>query len=249
MAEHREAFPRARRLTRGRELDVVRREGKRVRTEHVEVRVLASLQAFLPTEAHPDGLRPRAADAPLRVGIVVPKYRHGSVARNTVKRRLRELVRRRLVPALDALDAPDAVPAGEAVAGAVGGAGIVDAGAPPPADGARSMSAAPGTLGRGAALVLRAHPSAYGASFERLARDVERAGREVARLLRRRGEPAGRTPGAPAPSPAAAGPTADVAGTTGDMPPASPPPELAPPSSSAPAGPPPPHPAPEGDGP
>ena len=35
-----------------------------------------------------------------RVGVVVPKYRHGSVERNLVKRRLRELTRLRLLPAL-----------------------------------------------------------------------------------------------------------------------------------------------------
>jgi ribonuclease P protein component len=35
-----------------------------------------------------------------RVGVIVPKYRHGSVERNRLKRRLRELVRLRLLPAL-----------------------------------------------------------------------------------------------------------------------------------------------------
>lgn len=101
-------FPRARRLVRGPELDVVRREGKRVRTEHLEVRVLASLSSF-PEVRPPEGWPTDRAvgEAPARVGIIVPKHRHGSVARNGVKRRLRELVRLRLLPALDALGAPD----------------------------------------------------------------------------------------------------------------------------------------------
>lgn len=101
-------FPRARRLVRGPELDVVRREGKRVRTEHLEVRVLASLSSF-PGVRPPEGWPAERAvgDAPARVGIIVPKHRHGSVARNGVKRRLRELTRLRLLPALDALGAAD----------------------------------------------------------------------------------------------------------------------------------------------
>lgn len=44
-----------------------------------------------------------------RVGVIVPKYKHSSVERNLVKRRLRELVRLRLLPALAAGPAADAV--------------------------------------------------------------------------------------------------------------------------------------------
>ena len=117
-------FPRRRRLTRGAELDVVRREGKRVRTEHLEVRVLASLRAF--PDPGPDG----------RVGLVVPRHRHSAVDRNRLKRRLRELVRTRLLPEL------------------------------PPAD-----------------VVVRARVEAYGDSFEALTRQIDRAAREIRRLL------------------------------------------------------------------
>jgi ribonuclease P protein component len=53
-----------------------------VRTSSLELRATASLHA-LP-----------------RVGLVVPKYRHTAVERNRLKRRLRELVRQRLLPAL-----------------------------------------------------------------------------------------------------------------------------------------------------
>ncbi|GLC24573.1 ribonuclease P protein component [Roseisolibacter agri] len=127
-----QGFPRRHRLTRGTELDVVRREGKRVRTEHLEVRVLASLQSFL----RADSPLARAAEpARPRVGIVVPKHRQSGVARNRLKRRLRELVRLRLLPTL------------------------------PPV-----------------ALVVRVRPEAYGASFEQLARQIERVRRDVARL-------------------------------------------------------------------
>ena len=109
MSPH-QRYPRRHRLTRGTELDVVRNEGKRVRTEHLEVRVLASL----PSSGSPAG--ESAADVavnvaldvaagilggPLpRVGIIVPRHRQSAVARNRLKRRLRELVRLRLLPAL-----------------------------------------------------------------------------------------------------------------------------------------------------
>lgn len=75
------------RLTHARDLERVRREGKRVlRTSTVDVRALASLLGAA------------------RVGIVVPRYRHTAVARNRVKRRLRELVRRELLAALPPAD-------------------------------------------------------------------------------------------------------------------------------------------------
>lgn len=83
------ALPRSHRLTRGSELQLVGREGKRTRTGHLEVRSSASLFA------HP------------RVGFIVPKHKHGSVERNTLKRRLRELARAGgLLRALEALPVP-----------------------------------------------------------------------------------------------------------------------------------------------
>ena len=63
-------------------MQAVRREGKRIRTEHLEVRALASLLPYA------------------RVGFVVPKYKRTGVARNQLKRRLRELVRTRVLPTL-----------------------------------------------------------------------------------------------------------------------------------------------------
>jgi ribonuclease P protein component len=110
-------FGRERRVTRGADLDALRAGGRRVRTRHLDVRVAPG-------------------EGPSQVGIVVPKHRHGSVERNRVKRRLRELARLRLLPV---------VPSGR--------------------------------------VLLRARPEAYTATFAALALDVERAAREVARLV------------------------------------------------------------------
>jgi len=79
----------------------------------------------------------RAADATApRIGIIVPRHKHTAVDRNRLKRRLRELARTRLLPAL------------------------------PPGH-----------------VVIRARPEAYAASFDALARQIERAGRDLARVL------------------------------------------------------------------
>ena len=64
------------------------REGKRIRTKHLEVRAAASF--FVPLSV-PKGC--------LRVGLVIPRFNHSAVLRNLVKRRIRELVRVHLVPA------------------------------------------------------------------------------------------------------------------------------------------------------
>ena len=67
----------------------MRREGKRFRTPRLEVRYVASL-SHLP-----------------RVGIIVPRHKQTAVARNRVKRRLRETVRTMLLPALATLPPMD----------------------------------------------------------------------------------------------------------------------------------------------
>lgn len=53
-----------------------------MQTEHLDVRASVSLSLYS------------------RVGVVVPKYRHDIIDRNRTKRRLRELARLRLLPAL-----------------------------------------------------------------------------------------------------------------------------------------------------
>jgi len=64
----------------------VAREGKRFRTEHLDVRTVASPLRYP------------------RVGLVVPKYGRTSVERNRLKRRLREIVRQELLPHLPRVD-------------------------------------------------------------------------------------------------------------------------------------------------
>jgi ribonuclease P protein component len=77
-------FSRRQRLARGSDIQNVIREGRRVRTTYLDVRVLASPLGYS------------------RVGIVVPRYKQSAVRRNRVKRWLRELVRLELLPALRA---------------------------------------------------------------------------------------------------------------------------------------------------
>lgn len=83
-------FPRRARITRGAELQRVAREGKRIRTEHLEVRAASPL-------AHTQEGNGEVA-ASMRVGLVIPRFKHSAVARNQLKRRLRELARTQLLP-------------------------------------------------------------------------------------------------------------------------------------------------------
>ena len=86
------------------------------------------------------------------MGFVVPKHSHTAVERNQLKRRLRELARTRLVPA----------------AASLASRGLSGTGAP---GGAYGMD-----------IVIRARRSAYDASFERLAADVDRVCAQLAQL-------------------------------------------------------------------
>ena len=76
-------YPRARRITHRSEFKRLLNEGTRVRTSDLDVRKVAS----------PLGC--------VRIGLIVPKLGRTGVARNKLKRRLRELVRVKLLP-LDA---------------------------------------------------------------------------------------------------------------------------------------------------
>jgi ribonuclease P protein component len=76
-------LPRIRRITRGAEIRDMFKRGKRGRTLHLDV---------------------LDSDSPLsfaRVGLVVPRYGQTAVRRNRLKRRLREALRREIVPRLD----------------------------------------------------------------------------------------------------------------------------------------------------
>jgi len=81
-----ERFPRARRLARTAELDRVQRTGRRRRLPHLDV-LWADNQA-----GHP------------RMGLIVPKFQSTGVARNRLRRRLKELWRRELMGAMPAWD-------------------------------------------------------------------------------------------------------------------------------------------------
>jgi len=76
------ALPPSSRITRSREILALLRRGRKRKTSHLDVFFLSS------NESRP------------RVGIVVPKHRRRVVDRNWVKRRLRELSRRELLPRL-----------------------------------------------------------------------------------------------------------------------------------------------------
>lgn len=127
----------------------MRRFGARIRVEYLDVRAAAATG-------------PRS-----RVGCVVAKYSHTAVERNRLKRRLRELVRTRLLPALR------------------------DA-APPTSVG--DVARQPVTVRLD--VLLRALPAAYGASFAALATQVDRVCADVRRRSAWRGDraPEGREP-------------------------------------------------------
>lgn len=79
-----ERLPRARRITRSREIRELFKRGKRSRTAHLDVFDSPSPVTFA------------------RIGVVVPRYKRRAVDRNLLKRRLREALRRFVLPRLDA---------------------------------------------------------------------------------------------------------------------------------------------------
>jgi ribonuclease P protein component len=76
------ALPRAARITASDEIRSLFRRGKRRKTRHLDAFVSPSPSAFP------------------RLGVVVPKHKHRIVERNRVKRRLREIGRTVVLPAL-----------------------------------------------------------------------------------------------------------------------------------------------------
>lgn len=64
----------------------MKKAGRRIRTEHLDVRAADSLLSYA------------------RVTVIVAKHRHTIVERNRLRRRLKELVRTRIIPRLSAVD-------------------------------------------------------------------------------------------------------------------------------------------------
>lgn len=87
-------YPRQRRLGHRPDLERVLRQGKRVRTRSLEVRLVASLLHYL------------------RVGLIVPKHKHSAVDRNKLKRRLREITRCNVLPTFGEMSADLVIRAG-----------------------------------------------------------------------------------------------------------------------------------------
>jgi ribonuclease P protein component len=81
-----EAYPRRARLARGPDLEACWHDGRRVRTVHFDISWRPNLRA-----------RARAA-------IIVPRYQHTAVARNRLRRRLREILRRGMLAQLPSID-------------------------------------------------------------------------------------------------------------------------------------------------
>ena len=73
-------LPRSRRISSSREIRGLLQRGKRSRTAHLDV-----FDSDSPS-SHP------------RVGLIVPKHRQTIVRRNKLKRRLREILRREVLP-------------------------------------------------------------------------------------------------------------------------------------------------------
>jgi ribonuclease P protein component len=64
----------------------VKRAGRRLRTEHLDVRAIDSLLSHA------------------RVAVIVAKHGHSIVERNRLRRRLRELARTRIIPVTHGVD-------------------------------------------------------------------------------------------------------------------------------------------------
>jgi ribonuclease P protein component len=79
-----ERLPGSRRIRRGEDIRALFQQGKRSRTAHLDVFDFASPFVYS------------------RAGLVVPRHRHTIVERNLIKRRLREVLRREVLPRLGA---------------------------------------------------------------------------------------------------------------------------------------------------
>lgn len=81
-----ERFPRRVRLARGPDLKACLESGRRARAAHLDL-----------------AWRPNAAGHP-RMGVIVPRFQHSAVARNRLRRRIREILRRGPLDTLPPVD-------------------------------------------------------------------------------------------------------------------------------------------------
>ena len=81
-----ERYPRRVRLARGSELTACWEEGRRLRTSHLDL-----------------AWRPNPMGHP-RLAVVVPRFQFTAVARNRLRRRVKEILRRDALPSLPAVD-------------------------------------------------------------------------------------------------------------------------------------------------
>lgn len=93
-------FSREQRLTRASEIEFVRRTGKRFKTGLFDVRFTASPSL----RAASEGVGAGEGAVVARVGVIIPKYKRSIVERNRLKRRVKELVRTRMLPTIQAQD-------------------------------------------------------------------------------------------------------------------------------------------------
>jgi ribonuclease P protein component len=77
-----EGLPKSSRIGRGSDLGALLTQGKRRRTDHLDL-----------------FLRPSPVGSS-RLAVIVPRFRHTAVARNRLRRRLREIGRRQVLPVL-----------------------------------------------------------------------------------------------------------------------------------------------------
>jgi ribonuclease P protein component len=78
-----EGLPKSSRIGRGSDLSALLTQGKRRRTDHLDL-----------------FLRPSPVGSS-RLAVIVPRFRHTAVERNRLRRRLREIGRRQVLPVFD----------------------------------------------------------------------------------------------------------------------------------------------------
>lgn len=85
-------------------MERVTREGKRIRTDSLELRWIASPLSHPGGGGGGGGGGSGGGRELGRVGFIVPRYGESAVARNRLKRRLREIARLEILPRMGSMD-------------------------------------------------------------------------------------------------------------------------------------------------